>query len=64
MGKPNKRDIEELVRRAADLERRARLADDPADRDAFMWLAKRDREKAALLANDSAASRPPTKELN
>ena len=69
MGKSNKRDIEELVRHAADLEQRARLADDLSERDAYLWLARRHRDKAALLADDDddddeSWSRPATKELN
>jgi hypothetical protein len=64
MGWMNNRYIEELVGRASDLERLASLADNPGDRDNYLWLAKRYREKAALLADDTVLSRPPTKELN
>ncbi len=65
MGGANKHDIDELVGRAGDLERLARRTDDRGDRENYLWLAKRYREKAALLAaDDKSWSRPPTKELN
>jgi len=59
-----KRDIAELVRRAADHERRARLAKDSAERDQCLWLAKKHREKAAWLERLDASSRPPDKSVH
>jgi len=56
----HKRDIEALVRRAADHELRARLAEDTAERDRCLWLAKKYREKAAWLEKLDAPSRPST----
>jgi hypothetical protein len=55
----HKRDIEALVRRAADHELRARLAKGSAERDQCTWLAKKYREKAAWLERLDALPRPP-----
>jgi hypothetical protein len=53
---PRNSDIEALLGRAAECELRARLAEDPSDRDQHVWFATKYREKAASLGKATRRS--------
>jgi len=52
-----RRDIKELIRRARDYEKRARLADNVSEQRACTWFAKMFRAKAGALAKENRARR-------